>query len=181
MRAYRRTLVCVLLIGCCCPGNVPALGSARGTPPLLVAARKSFQPRAMPGFPIEFRAVWQLARARDNVCTARDWEEHGNDGLIRVGSNSVQEWESACDLLSTGKFNRTAEPEGMAIETELHLKCGGEGMTWRTTEVWQTQVIEGHAMLIRVSQKAWDFYDDNGKKMPDEPGGTRISIYMKCN
>jgi hypothetical protein len=53
--------------------------------------------------PADFQGVWLFANEENTKCNNQDFEKRENDGLIRISSSSVEEWESGGDVLSIHK------------------------------------------------------------------------------
>jgi hypothetical protein len=127
--------------------------------------------------PSEFEGVWLFADASNNICKPSDWHEHNNDGLILITARKFQEWESECDVLDANIANAADR----TYTAKVNLSCGGEGMTWRSTEIWHAQSVGARKVLIRTTLQT-DYLDDSDKPM--EPPTTRpfsVSVYLACS
>ena len=129
--------------------------------------------------PADFQGVWLFANEENTKCNNQDFEKRENDGLIRISSSSVEEWESGGDVLSIHKVPIGSEGTRTVV---LNLARGGEGMTWKTKEIWHVEKFDGRKVLVMTTLKSFDLRDDNGKAMRGtlETHLPSVQIYLEC-
>jgi hypothetical protein len=62
------------------------------------------------------------------------------------------------------------------------LACGGEGMTWRSKQIWHLETIEQRKILIMAEKSKARLRDDSGRKIQSgsEFDDSTIGIYLEC-
>jgi hypothetical protein len=127
--------------------------------------------------PSEFVGVWIGADTENNQCKTEDWERHQNDTMINIQDRVIEHWESGCKVVS---YKRSKYPAQEFQNIEVSLECGGEGMTWRSREVWQTRKIDQRRALITAEIETTDLRDDFGKEMPADDDVPFVNVYFHC-
>lgn len=123
--------------------------------------------------PHEFVGVWSVATATDNQCKKSDWEHSRNDRLLSVAASTIVYWETTCKISSVKKL------DGSTIEA--HLTCRGEGMMWRSHEVWHVQKIGLRKQFVSVALGRSAERDGSGKRVTNQEGHKiSVSIYLQC-
>jgi hypothetical protein len=120
--------------------------------------------------PAQFRGVWTAAQETSNECKRSDWDKHESDAMISVGPNAVDYWEASCKVQSVKKSNESTYEVGLA--------CGGEGMRWRSKEVWQVKRIASRNHLIAVTLERFDERDEAGKRVK---GSSQHQVYINVH
>lgn len=118
--------------------------------------------------PSEFRGVWTIAVGAYGECRKHDWDgDRRTDAMMSVNAASIKHWESSCDIVSVKKPRKST--------VSLVLACGGEGMRWRSKEVWYVQKIQSHKQLVTVSLGISDLREHSGKRVKN-PTENKISV-----
>jgi hypothetical protein len=109
------------------------------------SARESYAYAPLPAARLssEFTGVWILANDENNQCRRTDWKgvaASANDRLVSITPRQIEMWEDGCTVIAV-KPVRSQFHGGMTVS--VNLACGGEGMTWRSYEVWHVQTING--------------------------------------
>jgi len=132
---------------------------------------------ALAHVPEEFLGVWVLTENNQNNslnCKKTDWALRENDGLINVSRRKVEHWESGCDVSSFRILKSQKE------SAEVVLACGGEGMTWRTKEIWSLQTIEARKALIVVQLQRSEQRDEAKRPSTKMQNEIFSSLYLEC-
>jgi hypothetical protein len=124
----------------------------------------------------DFLGVWILGEADNNQCKASDWKAQENDRLINVSSSSVEYWEDECKILSV----KRSTPGQYDTTVNVELACGGEGLTWRSKEIWALQTIDHRKMFVATTVSTSNARDDLGRKTNEMQSGPSVSIYLQC-
>lgn len=127
--------------------------------------------------PQEFLGVWVSTQSNQNNslnCKRTDWALRENDGLINITRRKVEYWESGCDVSS---FRILKSQKELA---EVVLACGGEGMTWRTREIWSLQPIEARKALIVVQLQGSEQRDEAKRPATRMQDKIFLSVYFEC-
>jgi hypothetical protein len=128
----------------------------------------------------EFLGVWVSAPNNQSDgydCRRTDWALRENDGLINVTPRYIEHWESSCDVSTFRALSSQAISEQTA---EVVLACGGEGMTWRTREIWSLKRINSRKTLVMVQLQSSEMRDETKKpdtRLLDE---VRVDLYLEC-
>jgi hypothetical protein len=122
----------------------------------------------------DFIGVWVRGDADNNKCKAEDWKKHENDGLINVSSSSVEYWESGCKIISVKRSTSNQYDSTVNVQ----LACGGEGLTWRSREIWAVQTIDNRKMFVATTVSTSDERDDSGRRT--NTTGPSVAIYLQC-
>jgi len=123
--------------------------------------------------PAQFRGVWMAAPETNNECKRSDWDKHESDGIISVGPNAVEYWEASCKAQSVKKSDESTYEVGLA--------CNGEGMSWRSREVWRVQTIALRRQLIAVTLDRSDERDEAGKRVKgSSTHKVYVSVHVEC-
>ena len=127
--------------------------------------------------PQEYLGVWVSTQNNQNNslnCKRPDWALRENDGLINITRRKVEHWESGCDVSSFRILKSQKE------SAEVVLACGGEGMTWRTREIWSLQPIEARKALIVVQLQSSEQRDEGKRPTTRMQNEIVSSLYLEC-
>jgi hypothetical protein len=125
--------------------------------------------------PANFNGTWRIANPSDNNCRAADVKgEDAPEGHLKVNPGVVLHYESACRIVAV-KPTQPARPETV----EARFACTGEGMRWRSREIWHVETIDGKKVIVVTALGQTDNRNARGKK---ESGRSVIttSIYYPC-
>ena len=125
----------------------------------------------------DFLGVWVSATNNQNNsnCKKGDWALRENDGLINITRQDVQHWESSCGVSSF----RIAKSQKESAE--VVLACGGEGLKWRTREIWSVQTIEARKALIVIQLQSSEPRSDERKRPGNRMRNEIVSrVYLEC-
>jgi hypothetical protein len=147
----------------------------------VAGAGLSGTPTTAATLPKEFTGVWIAAAETDNECKKEDWKGVAgeNDRLINITAKAIEEFESGCTIKSV-KTSRDSPPG--ARTSEVNLSCSGEGMTWRSSEIWHVQNVSNRKIFTATVLRQSDYRDDFGKKMrnPNPTGVPAPRIFLGC-
>lgn len=117
-----------------------------------------------------FTGVWIEANDKLSACKASDLHDLESDGAIQIHSEKVRFWERTCDI------NRM---QMMGSNTaEVDLTCIGEGMRWKTRQVWHAQRVGGKPLLVMVTTEVSDERDEDGKKVSTAGDGKPPYVWV---
>jgi hypothetical protein len=121
-----------------------------------------------------FSGVWLTASEDMKPCKASDIAAHNNDGMIQVFPKEVRYWEASCKIK---RMKMVGETTG-----EVEMDCGGEGMRWKTREIWHAERVGRKKQLIMVSLLRTDETDENGKKTKNpNPTKPSVAVFAACD
>src|SRR5262245_47665056 len=133
---------------------------------------------AQSGLPSDFLGVWISAADDENQCKRADWKGIGaneSDRLIRTSLMELEEWESGCKVVSV---KRPSYQYGKTISVQL--ACGGEGMTWRSNEIWHVRTIDHRRVLVATTVNRSNARDDLGRRTNMVDSGPSVSVFLEC-
>jgi hypothetical protein len=132
--------------------------------------------------PSEFLGVWRYPSEPPNECKSTDWKgvaRSGSDALLSVSKEAIEFWEDGCKILRS--TNRKSVDLGNMREAEVELACTGEGMAWRTRELWHVEEINRRKILVTVLLKTYYVRDDAGKAVKSSnDADKKVTIYLEC-
>ena len=134
------------------------------------------QSKSRKAVPLDFVGVWTQAATENAQCKAADFDLHENDSLLRVKQDAIEMWESGCEVISASVFPNNA----MQSTIQVDFRCGGEGMTWRSNEIWNLQQAQGKETLIIAVVGTSDWRDDLGRRMQSADQGPSVERYLRC-
>lgn len=91
----------------------------------------------------EFLGAWAPTPKKQG--DAPNCRRDDNDELMEIKSRSVGRWELGCDVSA---FRRLKSEKNSA---EVVLSCKGEGLTWRTKQIWSLQSVKSKTILVTVN------------------------------
>ncbi|GJD63749.1 hypothetical protein [Methylobacterium frigidaeris] len=106
-------------------------------------------PAASAEIPARFYGVWLQGEPGKQTCRIGDWDrrfDQSLDGMIRVESKRVTEWESECSVDAV---------KPATTRSAISLSCTGEGETWKRREYWDVDYTKnGDVLLMSNSEKS---------------------------
>jgi hypothetical protein len=127
--------------------------------------------------PPAFTSVWLYSGVSDSQCSNADWARRSNDALVNVTPKSVEFWETSCNVLSFRILKSQSAPGGTA---ETTLACRGEGMTWRTREIWSLQKLGSRRVLAMVQLQRSGERNETQKPSTTLQDNVHVAMYLEC-
>jgi hypothetical protein len=147
----------------------------------VTGAGLSGKPTTAAMLPKEFTGVWIATAETDNECKKQDWKGVAgeNDRLINITAKAIEKFESGCTIKSLKTSGDSPPGERTS---EVNLSCSGEGMTWRSREIWSVQNVNNRKIFMATVLRESDYRDDSGKKMrnPNPTGVPAPRIFLEC-
>ena len=160
------------------PAMKPAMTRAIVTTVLLACFLGS---AAAATLPREFSGVWIAADESRNECKRQDWKgvaASESDRLINITAKEREEWESGCTIRSV-KASRAPSPGTRTADVDL--SCGGEGMRWRSREIWHVQNVDGRKILAVTELRVTDYRTDDGRRAESQQASEPSTrLFLEC-
>ena len=125
--------------------------------------------------PASLHGTWRVANPTGDQCR-RDAVKDAAEGHMVVKPGVVAHYESTCRIASV---RPTRMPDQERASVVADLRCKGEGMRWRTRELFHLETVAGQKLVAVTTLSHGDTREAGGRRMKVLNVPT-TTIYTEC-